>query len=300
MVDWNGLFKWSMNHQDGTKPSQFKQMSVEDRKWLEAAFKAYTFNDADRLREVCAELKKHEEIEPATLVDMIEEVQDLVELHPRNNLNMCLCGGMETIIQIILNNPSKEVRRTACGVFSAVVQNNTKVQEIAKALGAINLMHQYLREDDDKNKEAVLGALSAFLRAENFIGKKEFLQDLEGISFLKSILQNKQNLTIRLLKKVVFLLNDLVVNDDSIFGKENPTYVRKAVSEDPEFVSYLLEYLIEPDVENTQKIDVREFILRIFEYLVNYKHELLDQVSPPLWILESHIIDKMTKVSTDV
>ena len=39
MVDWNGLFKWSMEHQDGTKPSDFKAMSEEDRKWLEAALK---------------------------------------------------------------------------------------------------------------------------------------------------------------------------------------------------------------------------------------------------------------------
>lgn len=39
MVDWNGLFKWSMTYQDGTKPSQFKEMSKEDRKWLEEALK---------------------------------------------------------------------------------------------------------------------------------------------------------------------------------------------------------------------------------------------------------------------
>ena len=39
MVDWNGLFKWSISHQDGTKPSEFKAMSEEDRKWLEAALK---------------------------------------------------------------------------------------------------------------------------------------------------------------------------------------------------------------------------------------------------------------------
>jgi len=57
MVDWNGLFKWSMNHNDGTKPSQFKPMSKEDRDWLEAAMKAYTFNDTDRLTELINQLK---------------------------------------------------------------------------------------------------------------------------------------------------------------------------------------------------------------------------------------------------
>jgi len=57
MVDWNGLYKWSMEHQDGTKPSEFKMMSEEDRKWLEEAMKAHTFNDIDRLGELVEQLK---------------------------------------------------------------------------------------------------------------------------------------------------------------------------------------------------------------------------------------------------
>ena len=32
MVDWQGLLNWSLQYQDGTKPSQFKQMSEEDIK----------------------------------------------------------------------------------------------------------------------------------------------------------------------------------------------------------------------------------------------------------------------------
>jgi hypothetical protein len=28
-------------------------MSKEDRKWLEEALKQYTFNDSDRLKEIC-------------------------------------------------------------------------------------------------------------------------------------------------------------------------------------------------------------------------------------------------------
>jgi hypothetical protein len=57
MVDWNGLYKWSMQHHDGTEPSNFKAMSKEDRDWLEAALKAHTFNDTDRLQELVNQLK---------------------------------------------------------------------------------------------------------------------------------------------------------------------------------------------------------------------------------------------------
>ena len=59
MVDWNGLYKWSMQYQDdGTAPSQFKPMSAEDRKWLEDAMKHYSLNDTDRLTECINKLKE--------------------------------------------------------------------------------------------------------------------------------------------------------------------------------------------------------------------------------------------------
>lgn len=33
-------------------------MSEEDKEWLEAALKEYTFNDTDRLKDLCKELKE--------------------------------------------------------------------------------------------------------------------------------------------------------------------------------------------------------------------------------------------------
>jgi len=47
-----------MQYQDGTKPSLFQEMSAEDKKWLEEAMKQYTFNDADRLKQVIEIFRK--------------------------------------------------------------------------------------------------------------------------------------------------------------------------------------------------------------------------------------------------
>ena len=69
-------------------------MSEEDRKWLEAALKQYTFNDADRLKEVCQELKDHMEMTKEKILELLDELLEVVELHVRNSLNMCICGGM--------------------------------------------------------------------------------------------------------------------------------------------------------------------------------------------------------------
>ena len=100
-------------------------MSEEDRKWLEEALKQYTFNDVDRLKEICIELKgkegqtfAHMNMEKATLMNLLDELLELLELHVRNALNLCLCGGMATILDIIFNNPHEDARREACGIFS--------------------------------------------------------------------------------------------------------------------------------------------------------------------------------------
>lgn len=51
-IDWSGLFNWSMNYNDGTAPTRpdLQPMSKEDKEWMEAAMKEYTFNDADRIK----------------------------------------------------------------------------------------------------------------------------------------------------------------------------------------------------------------------------------------------------------
>ena len=37
-------------------------MSDEDREWLEGAMKQYTYDEADRLKEICKDLKHAEEV----------------------------------------------------------------------------------------------------------------------------------------------------------------------------------------------------------------------------------------------
>lgn len=96
-------------------------MSQEDKKWLEEALKQYTFNDAERLHEVCDELKSHQELTKTKVLDLLDELSELVEIHPRNNLNLCLCGGMETLLDIIYNNSNEEIRRSAAPIFTIAV-----------------------------------------------------------------------------------------------------------------------------------------------------------------------------------
>jgi len=118
-------------------------MSEADRKWLQEVMEAYTFNDADRLKEICEEMRKDvdsnftfldgapaegETLEYKKTLDLLDECQELVEMHERNNLNLAILGGLNSIIQYILRHPDDEVRKIACNTFSQVVQNNAEPQ----------------------------------------------------------------------------------------------------------------------------------------------------------------------------
>ena len=52
---------------------------------------------------------------------------------------------------------------------------------MAHKLGSLNLMTKFVEEQTPKNKEAVLGALSSFLRAQNYAGKMEFIKGKNGL-----------------------------------------------------------------------------------------------------------------------
>jgi len=85
-------------------------------------------------------------------------------------------------------------------------------------------MTKFVDEEDHSNKEAVLGALSSFLRAENFNSKRQFIEKMGGLQFLASQLLNK-DFSVRMHKKVLILMHDLVVNDENIF-EDRPQMVR--------------------------------------------------------------------------
>lgn len=118
MIDWNGLLAWSTKHHDGTAASrpEFSPMSKEDAAWLAEAMEKFTFDDANRLHQI-SELVRKEVQEPQNnleLIDPLEELQELIELHERNSLNLALCGGLGAILKLITSHRESRVRKLCC------------------------------------------------------------------------------------------------------------------------------------------------------------------------------------------
>lgn len=63
--------------------------------------KQYTVDDAGRLEEICDQLKKDVGNDfkfDGDICELLEECQELIELHERNCMNMTLLGGLEALL----------------------------------------------------------------------------------------------------------------------------------------------------------------------------------------------------------
>lgn len=84
--------------------------------------KAHTFNDVDRLTEICELLKTDvsngfKPSEDGTydkIIDNLEECQEIIEIHERNCLNLCILGGLEAMLKYISSHPDAKARLVAC------------------------------------------------------------------------------------------------------------------------------------------------------------------------------------------
>merc|ERR1712159_745615 len=108
--------------------------------------KEYCVNDVDRMQEIIKALKQMREnpgaketLDHENMNEMLEELQDHVELHPRNNLNLCIMGGMIELLALAFGYPNESVRRNAMQIVTSACANNLQVQEYAMRSGAVNL-----------------------------------------------------------------------------------------------------------------------------------------------------------------
>jgi len=90
----------------------------------------------------------------------------------------------------------------------------------------MNLIHSFTKEKNLKNQEAIFSALSSVIKADNFAGKLRFIKEFDGLNFLASLLCDELlSDSLRLYRRVLVLLNDLV-NNDSDIDPSHPMLVR--------------------------------------------------------------------------
>ena len=86
-----------------------------------------------------------------------------------------------------------------------------------------------------------------------------------------------------MLKKVIFLLNDIVLTDEQIFKSDGEVnFVKESIIADKVLFNKLQNVLLETELDNAQTLDVREYLLPIFNILIKFDPTLLEVVRPAL------------------
>jgi hypothetical protein len=88
MADWKGLLNYSLKYSDGTKKSEVRPMSEEDKKWLEKALEEYTHSEVRRIREIIVQLAGG-----TVSCELLEELEELLESLDRGDTFYLLGGG---------------------------------------------------------------------------------------------------------------------------------------------------------------------------------------------------------------
>lgn len=84
---------------------------------------------------------------------------------------------MTELLSLIFSHESPGVRKASCHLLTSIMTNNRQVQEFASKSGALNLVGQFNREESLMLKDAVFGSLAAWIKADNFEGKRRFIKD---------------------------------------------------------------------------------------------------------------------------
>ncbi|XP_066385765.1 hsp70 nucleotide exchange factor fes1-like [Miscanthus floridulus] len=165
--DWNGLFKWSIAHGDGTKAP--RALSEEDRKWFMEAMQANTIDVVKRMKEITQVMKTPEDVlqsqgvTPENIEDMLDELQEHVEsIDMANDLHSI--GGLDPLLGY-LKNSNAGIRAKAAEVVSTIVQNNPKSQQLVMESNRLEPLLTNFKSDPSTNaRTKALGAISSLIR----------------------------------------------------------------------------------------------------------------------------------------
>ena len=242
-LDWKKLFADTKNKFGGMEiPADMTIVEI-DKTGLEEAMNKQTFEDSDVLKQAVDQLKLQvpsstaDKLNTEEMQSLFEELVDLVSVNASNNWSLCLMGGNLALLEIMVGYSNEDedggdsIRKQACQLFNSITGNNLKVQSLAVKAGAINLAAQLEREKTPDMREAILGSLSAFMKAASFTAKRQYIDPAKGINGLDQLCRwlsvtDKAQIELlgkgaqqrKLKLKLIQLLSDLVINDDSILN----------------------------------------------------------------------------------
>ncbi|RLN72499.1 hypothetical protein BBJ28_00004554 [Nothophytophthora sp. Chile5] len=228
---WLGLMKWTMQHSDGTTPTEATPISEEKRLFLEKVMNEGVMDENERVKDILRILEGEdprlvfatedgsiapEEMQPTP--EELDEYKDtlLDELLTRidqidNAMNFVKMGGLRVMVNVIQTYTQASSRALAAEVCSVVVQNNPFCQDAAVELGLLEVLCALARDDKDTTCQvkALLG-ISCLVRHHAAAEARFLGESCNGLELMRHNLQDATD--IRLQRKSMFFLRYLIRN----------------------------------------------------------------------------------------
>mmetsp|Transcript_4645 Transcript_4645/g.5910 ORF Transcript_4645/g.5910 Transcript_4645/m.5910 type:complete len:136 (+) Transcript_4645:68-475(+) len=127
-VNWPGLLAWSTKYHDGTKPSEFKMMTQEDREFLEKAMKeafAHIEDPNVAFQEAIGQIKSPERTQEsiATSLEVIDRLCD----DPDVSRNAEKLDGIQPLLD--LAGDDTPLRPRTLEILALLFSNNPNIQQ---------------------------------------------------------------------------------------------------------------------------------------------------------------------------
>jgi len=217
-----------MNYSDGTRPTDLKPMSKEDKEFLEKVMKECVIDEVERMKQITELLKGGDPKEifkdtesqvverinklatPEDLAtfrqDMLEYLHDLVENLDNAKALMCV-GGFGPVLQIAQDGTKPLAERKEClELLGACAQNNPPCQAGLLEIDVLPIFLGILSNDPNAGiRYKALGAISALCRGHDVLEKK-FI-DTDGVALLVNKLEADDDIKVK--RKCLFFLRAL-------------------------------------------------------------------------------------------
>jgi len=184
---WPGLLAWSTKYHDGTKPSEFRMMTDEDRDFLQKAMDE-AFGQVEDPNQVMSEaigmLKSpdRDEIIIATALEVMDKSCD----DPDCARNCEKLDGLQPLLDLLDTHKGPICNRTL-EILALLFSNNPNIQEAGMRRGALDTFIRLVQESDagsETRSKAFRGVTALTRGMPKF--EEQFLREKAGVSIIVS------------------------------------------------------------------------------------------------------------------
>ena len=285
-MDWKGLLNWSLKYNDGTvaKPD-IKPMSLEDQKFIEAAFESVTINEMKEVMKILDILQNIPEQQDEEFVNnRLDQLDDLLNLLDglENPRNIVRSKRFHEIISYFFKTQNLKIKTMMARILTSMMQNDTMVQDAAIDCGIykfLKLIHEGLVADTEPSKDKIelnnkyIYLLTGLLYGNNTASKKLFLEEFEGMKLLYNLLitnnsSSSPNYNYNTFKRILSIIRELTKIDLDFSENQKIHIIALEKAKEINLKELLGNVLNSNECKTEDDIDIAFLILDIFANII--------------------------------